>query len=408
MNQKTCKKYAQLITKVGVNIQKGQDVKIMASPNTAQLVEYIVEEAYKLKARKVFVEFTDERITKLGYKYQSQATLNKVEEYEIEKMKYSVDTLPCEIHIMDGDPDIMKGINAKKVANARKARYPIIKPFRDAMDNRQQWVIVAMPSLAWAKKIMPNENDETAFKKLEDAIIKCTRLDQEDPVLAWEKHIKKMQTHARKMNRFHFDSLTYTSKNGTNLKIGLHPKHVWLSARETHLGGIDFCANMPTEEVFTMPDKYRVDGIVHSSKPLSYQGNLIEDFSIRFKKGKATKIKAKVGLEYLEEMINMDEGSSYLGEVALVPFNSPINQTDFMFYNTLFDENACCHLALGMAFKNNIKGYEKMNDLDFATLNYNDSMNHVDFMIGTEDLKIIGTTKDGHEITVFDNGLWAI
>jgi aminopeptidase len=210
------------------------------------------------------------------------------------------------------------------------------------------------------------------------------------------------------MNRYKFDSLTYSSKNGTNFTIGLHPKHVWLSASENTLGGIEFVANMPTEEVFTMPDKYRVDGVVHSTKSLSYQGNLIEDFTIQFKKGKAVKVKAKVGQEYLQEMIKMDKAAAYLGEVALVPFNSPINETGIMFHNTLFDENACCHLAFGMAFKNNIKGYEKMSEEDFVSENYNDSMIHVDFMIGSEDLNIVGTTKDGKKITVFKEGNWAI
>lgn len=407
MNKKLMKNYAKLVVKVGLNLQKGQDVEIIISPRNAEFARCLVEECYRAKARKVDVDFQDDVIKKLKFKHQSVATLSKFEKYEEEKFKNRVETLPCRIFIEDQDPDFMNGVNPEKFSKVMQARYPFIKPYSDAMDNRYQWVIVAMPSVEWARKVFPNVSDDEAFKLLEDAIVHCTRLEG-DPIANWEKHVKTLETKARKMNRYKFDSLTYSSKNGTNFTIGLHPKHVWLSASENTLGGIEFVANMPTEEVFTMPDKYRVDGVVHSTKSLSYQGNLIEDFTIQFKKGKAVKVKAKVGQEYLQEMIKMDKAAAYLGEVALVPFNSPINETGIMFHNTLFDENACCHLAFGMAFKNNIKGYEKMSEEDFISENYNDSMIHVDFMIGSEDLNIVGTTKDGKKITVFKEGNWAI
>lgn len=407
MNKKMMNNYAKLVVTRGINLQKGQDVIIRASTQQVEFARCLVDASYKAKARKVTVEFEDEAISKMKFKNESLQTLSKVETFEEEKQKYMTETLPCTIIVEDEDPDYLNGVDTAKMAKARQAKYPILKPYIDARDNRYQWVIVAMPSLAWAKKIFTDCSDEEAIKKLEEAIIHCTRLEG-DPIANWDKHVKLMEAKARKLNRYHFDKLTYTASNGTNLTLGLNPKHIWLSASEKTLQGTEFIANMPTEEIFTMPDKYRVDGVVYSSKPLSYQGNLIEDFSIRFKKGKAVKVKAKVGQKSLEEMISMDEAAAYLGEVALVPFNSPINETGIMFYNTLFDENACCHLALGMGFKNNFKAYEKMKEEDFEAANYNDSMIHVDFMIGTEDLKIVGTTHDSKEIVVFENGVWKI
>lgn len=407
MNKKMMNNYAKLVVEKGINLQKGQDVIITISPQQVEFARCLVNACYKMKARKVTVDFVDDEISKMKFKNESLQTLSKVEVHEEAKQQYMSDNLPCMIYVDDQDPDYLNGVDTSKMAKSRQAKYPILKPYVDKRDNRYQWVIVSMPSLAWAKKVFPEQSDEEAVKLLEDAIIHCTRLEG-DPIANWDKHVKSMSSKARKMNRYHFDKLTYTSSNGTNFTIGLNPKHIWLSAGEETLQGIEYVANMPTEEVFTMPDKYRVDGIVYSSKALSYQGNLIEDFSIRFKKGKAVKVKARVGQKNLEEMIGMDEGSAYLGEVALVPFNSPINETGIMFYNTLFDENACCHLALGMAFKNNLKGFDKMTDEDFKAVNYNDSMIHVDFMIGTEDLKVIGTTYDEKEVVVFENGVWKI
>ncbi|MEG0076973.1 aminopeptidase [Anaerorhabdus sp.] len=407
MNTKTLKNYAKLVVKVGANVQKGQDVRILVSPQNVEFAHYLAEEAYKAKARKVIVDFSDETLIKLNYKYRSLKTLSTVEKYEEAIEQYDVDNKPCCIYVEDKDPDYLNGVDTAKMSKARQARYPILKPYREANENRYQWVIVALPSVKWAKKVFPGVDEEEAFEMLDEAIYQCTRLDG-DPIANWEKHVKTLATKARKMNRYHFDRLTYTSSNGTNLTVGLHPKHVWLSAEETQMNGTQFVANMPTEEVFTMPDKYRVDGKVVSTKSLSYQGNLIEDFTVQFKKGKAVKVKAKVGQKYLEEMISMDASAPYLGEVALVPYDSPINRTGIMFYNTLFDENACCHLAFGMAFRNNLKNYEKMSNEDFEKENYNDSMIHVDFMIGSEDLKIVGTTKEDKEVVVFENGVWAI
>ena len=303
---------------------------------------------------------------------------------------------------------MFKGIDISKAMKARIKTYPKVKKYRDMMENKYQWVIVAMPSKEWAKKVFPNDTPSVAFKKLEDAILKTTRIDN-NAVNNWKEHIKELQEKSQILNDLNLDYLEYKSSNGTDLKLKLMPNHQWISARENALGSnIDFTANMPTEEVFSMPSYDGVDGVVVSTKPLSLRGKLVEDFKVYFEKGRAYKVEARVGQEVLEELLSDDEGSRHLGEVALVPYNSPINESGILFFNTLFDENASCHLAFGAAFKNNIKGYETMTDEDFKKMKFNESMNHVDFMIGSKDLSIIGTKFDGTKVQIFKDGNWAI
>lgn len=402
------KKYAELVVQEGINLQEGQDVYIFTSVNNIEIARYMTEAAYKAKARKVFVKYQDDEIIKMNVKYQKQIDLNTYEDFEIAEQEYWGKKLPCFIHIEDRDPDSLKGMNMKKFNALRQAKYPIAKKYRDMQENRYQWIIVAMPSIAWAKKVFPNLSDEEAFKRLEDLIVKCTHLDDLDPIKTWKKHKKALKVRAKMMNDFQFDHLIYTSSNGTNFTVGLHPKHEWLSATMKHLNHVEYTANMPTEEVFTLPDKYRADGIVFSTKPLTYQGNLIEDFSVQFKKGKAVKVKARIGQEHLEQMIAMDEGAAYLGEVALVPYNSPINTAGVLFYNVLYDENASCHLALGFGIQSALRGNGKMSQEDLKQENFNQSMNHVDFMIGSKDLKIVGVTTSGKKKVIFKDGVWAI
>lgn len=407
MNQELYHKYAELAVKIGVNLQKGQEVIVRASLNSAPFVREIVEQAYLNGAKRVSVDWSDEFINRCYYQYADEETICEIRQWELEKMAHRCKVLPCRIYVDDADPNAFDGLDMDKILKERMVRYTSFKKYTDEIENKEQWTIIAVPSAAWAKKMFPNDSEEEAVQKLWDAIIKCTRLEG-DPIANWEEHIAYLKEKSKKMNDYNFDYLTYRSANGTNLKLHLQKNHEWLSAREKSLQGYEFSANMPTEEVFTMPAKYGADGVVVSTKPLSYQGNLIEDFKITFEKGKAVAVEAKTGQQVLEKMISLDEGSAYLGEVALVGFDSPINQTGYLFYNTLFDENACCHLALGMAFKNNIKGYETMSEEDFKAVDFNDSANHVDFMIGSEDLSIIGTTFDGTEVEVFKDGKWAI
>ena len=408
MNQKIYENYAKLAVKIGINLQEGQDVVVTASTRLADIVTEIVKVCYENKARSVRVEWQNEQIDKLHWLNQATEVMSEVPTWVEEKAKYNAETLPCKIWVDDEDPNAYDGVDVMKMAEVRKARFKVLKKYRDMSDNKDQWLIVAVPSPSWAKTVFPELETEEAVAKLWEAIIKTMRLDTEDPVAAWEEHIANLSDKSNKMNAMNLDYLTYKSANGTDLTVKLQPNHIWLSARETNLRGIDFTANMPTEEVFSMPKRDGVNGVVVSTKPLSLNGQLVENFKITFKDGKAVEVEAEKGLDALNTMLDMDESSRHLGEVALVPFNSPVNQTGLLFSNTLFDENACCHFAFGFAFKNNIKGYENMSEEDFKEVGFNDSVNHVDFMVGSEDLEIKGYDFDGNEYQIFKDGVWAI
>lgn len=408
MNIRTMKKYAQAVVELGVNVQEGQYVVINSSIRQSKFVHCLVEECYKRKARFVKVEYSDDEVSKLTYKNVEEKTYIENTKQNLYRLRNYTKILPVQIYVEDSDPDVFKGIDISKAMKARIKTYPKVKKYRDMMENKYQWVIVAMPSKEWAKKVFPNDTPKVAFKKLEDAILKTTRIDN-NAVNNWKEHINELQEKSRILNDLNLDYLEYKSSNGTDLKLKLMPNHQWISAREYALGSnIDFTANMPTEEVFSMPSYDGVDGVVVSTKPLSLRGKLVEDFKVYFEKGRAYKVEARVGQEVLEELLSDDEGSRHLGEVALVPYNSPINESGILFFNTLFDENASCHLAFGAAFRNNIKGYETMTDEDFKKMNFNESMNHVDFMIGSKDLSIIGTKFDGTKVEIFKEGNWAI
>ena len=407
MNQELLRNYARLTVNIGINLQKGQEVKIYASTSAAYFAEILVEEAYLSGAKKVSVEWNNEAITKLKYLNEDVTTLSDIREAEIAKAREDSEILPCKIYVDDADPDALNGVDIEKMQTASAARYKVIKPYRDLEDNNDQWCIVAIPSKAWAAKVFPELDANEGVAKLWEAIIKCARLEG-DVVNNWHQHIAYLTEKADKMNALNLDYLQYKASNGTDLRLKLQPNHAWIAASETNLKGVNFVANMPTEEVFTMPKRDGVDGVVYSTKPLSLHGQLVEDFKVVFKEGKAVEVSAKRGQDVLEGMLNMDESSRHLGEVALVPFNSPINETGLLFYNTLFDENACCHLAFGCAFKNNIKGYENMSEEDFKAVGYNDSLNHVDFMIGAKDLEIIGVDHNGLSHQIFKDGVWAI
>ena len=408
MNIRTMKKYAQAVVELGVNVQEGQYVVINSSIRQSKFVHCLVEECYKRKARFVKVEYSDDEVSKLTYKNVEEKTYIENTKQNLYRLRNYTKILPVQIYVEDSDPDVFKGIDISKAMKARIKTYPKVKKYRDMMENKYQWVIVAMPSKEWAKKVFPNDTPKVAFKKLEDAILKTTRIDN-NAVNNWKEHINELQEKSQILNDLNLDYLEYKSSNGTDLKLKLMPNHQWISAREYALGSnIDFTANMPTEEVFSMPSYDGVDGVVVSTKPLSLRGKLVEDFKVYFEKGRAYKVEARVGQEVLEELLSDDEGSRHLGEVALVPYNSPINESGILFFNTLFDENASCHLAFGAAFRNNIKGYEKMTDEDFKKMNFNESMNHVDFMIGSKDLSIIGTKFDGTKVEIFKDGNWAI
>ena len=406
MKQTVLRKYARLIARVGVNIQKGQEVLITCDLDQPKFVELLVDECYKAGAKKVKVEFNYQPLTKLHVRHQTVTTMAKVEEWEKARLQHYVDVLPCRIYLDSEDPDGLKGINQKKMAEARKKSYPILKPYRDQMENKYQWCIAAVPGAAWAKKLFPELPKGKAIEKLWEAILFTSRVT-EDPVASWKAHDQDLFDRCAYLNSLGIAELRYKGDNGTDLKVGMIPEAVFKGGGDTSLQGIFFNPNIPTEECFISPMRGKAEGIVYATKPLSYQGQLIENFSVRFENGKAVEVKAEKNQALLEQMISMDEGASYLGECALVPVNSPISESGLLFYNTLFDENAACHLALGMGFADTIKDFENKSLEECRELGINDSMIHVDFMIGYEGLDIDAVTRDGKTVPIFRRGHWA-
>lgn len=407
MKQTKLRNYARLIARMGVNIQKGQDVIIYCQLDQPKFVELLVDECYKAGARKVSVEFRHQPLYKLQVRHQSVTTLSTVEEWEKTRLQHYVDTLPCTISLISSDPDGLKGINQKKMAKADQKSWPIVKPYYDAMENKQQWCIAAVPGAAWAKKVFPGLSKGKAIEKLWEAILFTSRADSDDPIAAWEAHNKNLRDRCAYLNSLGIAELHYHGDNGTDLTVGMIPEGSFLGGTDTTIGGVSFDANIPSEECFTSPMRGKAEGIVYATKPLSYNGELIENFWVRFEGGKAVEVHAEKNQALLEQMISMDEGAAYLGECALVPVNSPISESGLLFYDTLFDENAACHLALGMGFTNTIRGFEDKTLEECRALGVNDSMEHNDFMIGYEGLDIDAVTNDGKSIPIFRRGKWA-
>ena len=409
MKKTVLREYARLIVRSGVNVQKGQEVLIYADLDQPEFVQMVVEEAYKAKAKKVTVEWNYQPLQKLHVRHQSVKTLGEVPEWQKARLQHYVDVIPCRIHLMSEDPDGLKGINMAKLAKSRQLRYPIVKPYSDQLENKDQWCIAAVPGAAWAKKVFPELPEQEAMDRLWDAIFTSVRISGKgDAVARWREHVALLKSRIAKLNELHFTSLYYQNSLGTSLNIKLPETHVWAGGDNTSRAGFPFVANMPTEEVFTAPLRDGIDGVVYAALPLVHNGNIIENFHFVIKDGKIVEAHAEKGEDILKAAIAEDEGASYFGEVALVPYDSPISNQKILFYNTLFDENAACHLAFGEAYPECVKGGEAMSKEELKAAGLNDSNTHVDFMVGTADLSIIGTTKDGREIPVFVNGNFAL
>ena len=406
MKKTVLRAYARLIAEVGVRVQKGQDVVIEAELDQPEFVTMVADACYHAGARKVTVTWKHQALEKLAIRRESVRTLQTVADWERAKLQHYVDTLPCRIYLLSEDPDGLRGVSPTKMASARQGRYSVIKPYRDQMEGRYQWCIAAVPGAAWAKKVFPHETKSRAVEKLWEAILHTCRV-HDDPIAAWDAHNADLQTRCDYLNSLGIETLEYRASNGTHLTVGMIPEAQFCGGGETSLQGIFFNPNIPTEECFISPKRGVAEGIVYSSKPLSYQGQLIDRFWIRFREGKAAEWGAEENEALLTKLITMDEGSAYLGECALVPFNSPINETGILFYNTLFDENACCHLALGMGFADTIRDFEHKTLDECRALGVNDSMIHEDFMIGTADLSIDALCEDGRTVPLFRNGTWA-
>lgn len=408
MEEKLLRDYARLIAREGGHVIKGDEVWINAGLEQPDFVTMVVEECYKAGAKSVTVYWHHDPASKLSYKYETVSSLAKVSPMQLAKFKYWVKKLPTVIHIISDDPDAMKGVNQNKVTKSMAKRYPKIKPYREAMDGKYKWTIAAVPGKAWAKKVFPKLKDEEAMEQLWAAILKTSRVDGNDPVQNWEEHNAFLVNQRKKLESLGLKKLIYSASNGTDFQVELVNKMSWGGGVEFAPDKGQFNPNIPSEEVFTTPMAGKAEGTLVASKPLSYNGELIEDFSISFKDGKVCAVKARKNQALLEKMVKMDEGASMLGEVALVPFESPINQTGLLFYETLFDENACCHVALGAGFPELYPGALDMTAEKRKEIGINNSMIHVDFMIGTRDLSIVGIDKNDKKVQIFKDGTWAI
>ncbi len=408
MKKKLLENYAKLIVESGINLQQGQDVLIQANTETEDFTLLVVEECYKRGARLVRVEWMNQALDRLNYNWRSEETLKTIEKWEVEKYRDRVKKLPCLLWIDSDDPDGLKGVDVKKMGIAVQARGKKFKKLRDEMDGRYQWCIAAVPGEKWAKKLFPDLSSKAAIEALWEKILFCSRA-LGDPIREWEDHDSDLKKRCGYLNGLGIDSLHYTSSEGTDLTVGLMDESVFQGGGETTIGErkVYFQPNIPSEECFTSPKKGRADGIVYATMPLCYNGNLIENFHITFRDGKAVEWKAEKNEELLGKLLTMDEGASYIGECALVPNSSPIRQCGVLFYNTLFDENATCHIAFGEGFDSAVKGYENMTKEECRKKGVNDSMIHIDFMIGSETLNIDAITKDGRTVPIFRNGEWA-
>ena len=407
ISKELLRKYAQLIVRTGVNVQEGQIVQLTVSVEQYRFAELVIEECYKAGAKKVNVTWTSDVQSRLDFTYAGQDVLSAVLPWEEAKMQQMVDDLPCRIFIVSDDPDALAGIDPQKISSVSQSRQAVMKPYRNAIEGKHQWVIAAHPSEKWAKKCFPDADD--AEDRLWEAILKTVRVSEDnDPVEEWKEHTDFIDEKVNWLNEQGFSSLRYKSTNGTDFTVELIPGAKWEGAGAVNqMNKAFYIPNMPTEEIFTSPLAGKCEGKLVAVKPLSWNSQLIEDFSITFENGRAVSCQAAKGQELLERMISMDEGSAMLGEVALVPKESPVNQCGFLFYETLFDENACCHVALGMGFKEVLPGGDDLTMEEAQKQGINDSIIHVDFMIGADDLCIDGIRPDGSSAAVFRNGTWA-
>ena len=409
IDRQKLEEYARLIVRTGANVQPGQVVQLTVSVEQYDFAAMVSEEAYRAGAKIVSINWLSDRQDRLNYSYADEETLAVTLPWEEEKLRQMTEDLPVRIFIDSQDPDALAGLDPSKLSTVRQRRAAVAKPYRDAIDGRHQWCIVALPSPAWAKKCFPGMSEEEAMFKLYEAVFKTVRIGGgTDAVAAWQAHTSALTEKSAWLNAQHFASLRYRSANGTDFTVGLIPSASWEGAGTVNSkNGAYYIPNMPTEEIFTSPMAGSCEGTLVAVKPLSWNGQLIEDFSIRFENGRAVSCTAAKGQELLEKMLHMDDGASLLGEVALVPKESPVNRCGFLFYNTLFDENACCHFAVGHGFKEVLPNGDDLTSEEASAAGINDSIIHVDFMVGAEDLNITGIHADGSETPVFRNGTWA-
>lgn len=406
------RKYAQLIVQVGSNVQKGQRLVIHSDVESYEFTRLCVEEAYKAGAKEVIVEWNDQKSGRLDYEYMDLETLQEVKPYTLEKLRWYMDEMVARLNVYTPNPGLLEGIDPEKIQKTAIAQMKpeVRQEFkRFSMNNVTQWCLASIPSVDWAKKVFPDKEEDEAVKAMWESILYAVRVSEDkDPIQEWKEHNKTLHSNNKKLNDYNFKSLHFKNSKGTDLVVGLVKDHIWSGGAETASNGVVFNPNMPTEESFTMPDRNHVDGRVYSMMPLNYGGVLIDEFYLEFKDGKVVDFDAKENKESLARLLDFDEGSRHIGEIALISYDSPISNLDILFYNTLFDENASCHMALGAAYPMNIKGGHDMTVEELMKHGGNTSSQHVDFMFGSSDLEITGLTYDGKEVEVFKEGNFVI
>ncbi len=401
--------YARLIVRTGANVQPGQVVLLTIAVEQHEFAALLIEECYRAGAEKVNIDWTFDTKSRLDYLFAQQDSLSRVLPWEKEKARQMTEDLPCRIFVESEDPDALADIDPEKITAVMRSRSKVLKPYRDAIEGRHQWTIAAIPSETWARKVFPELDSDEAMRQLWDAILGTVRIREDnDPVADWRAHTAFIEAKAAWLNEQHFERLVYHSSNGTDFSVTLNPRARWEGAGAVNAcNGAYYIPNMPTEEIFTSPLAGHCEGTLVATKPLSWNSQLIEGFSVSFEDGRAVSCKAERGQALLERMLRMDEGACMLGEVALVPKESPINRSGILFYETLFDENASCHVALGIGFKDLLPDGDNLTMEQAKALGVNDSIIHVDFMVGAEDLSIDGIRSDGSSVPIFRDGSWA-
>ena len=406
---KKLNEYAKLVIKQGVNLQSGELVAIASPVMAAELAEAIAEEAYKSGASEVMMLWSDAKIGKMAFEYETMETLTTIPEYVVKQRDYILDKKGVFISILSDIPGLLKDVDPVKVAERGRASGKALARFRESTGiNATRWCLVAYPNEYWAKQMFPDLSPAEALEKQWNYLHKTLRLDAEDSLAAWKEHQQNLSRRSKFLNEANIKSFHYKNSIGTDFTVRMPKGYIFTGAVEKSRGGVDFTANMPTEEVFSSPDKNTAEGTLVAALPLVRNGVIIKNFSITFEKGYIVDYKAEEGYETLKQIIETDEGSHRLGEIALIGYDSPIQNLKSLFYETLFDENASCHFAIGRAFPTCLKGGENMTKEELSAAGLNDSLQHVDFMVGTSDLDITATTEDGKEIAIFRNGNWVI
>lgn len=405
--QRNLEKYAELAVKVGVNVQKGQTLVVNAGIDARELVRLIAQKAYENGAHNVVVNWNDDLVSRVKYDLAPDEAFLEYPKWRAKETEELAENGAAFMSIVSSSPDLLKGVNPERISNFQKAAGKALSQYRKYIQSdKVSWTVIAAASDAWAEKVFPAEPADGRVSKLWEAIFKAVRVDTDNPVEAWKKHDAALHEKVDHLNSRRYKKLHYKAP-GTDLTIELNEKHLWVGAGSVSEQGIEFMANMPTEEVFTVPLKTGVNGTVSSTKPLSYGGNIIDGFTLTFEDGRIVDVKAKEGEDILKRLVETDEGSHYLGEVALVPYHSPISQSNILFYSTLFDENASNHLAIGSAYAFCIEGGKTMSQDELAENGLNESITHVDFMIGSPEMDIDGYTIDGKAEPIFRKGDWA-